>query len=93
MKIWNHNYRGEYQKQIQNECEDFALNNGEVTVVGKTLKNLDVAKDSGIDQNSDKFLKDGAPVIAIHLANIINLSTKPDIFPSKCRIAKEKREL
>ena len=50
----------------------------------KILKNLDVAKASGIDQISVRFLKDDAPVMAIHLANIINMSIKLDTFPSKC---------
>ena len=38
----------------------------------KILKNLYNVKASGIDQVSAEFLKDGAPVIAIHLVNIIN---------------------
>ena len=45
----------------------------EVTTVDKILDNLDVAMASGVDQISAKFLKDCAPVTAIHLANIINL--------------------
>ena len=49
-----------------------------------------VGKASGIDQISAKFLKDGAPVIAIHVASIINLSIKLDTFPSKCKIEKIK---
>ena len=51
---------------------------------------VDVAKASGIDHISGKFLKNGAPVIAIYLANIINLSIKLETFPSKCKIAKIK---
>ena len=35
------------------------------------FKNVDVAKVSGIDQISPKFLEDGAPVVVIYLANII----------------------
>ena len=49
-----------------------------------------VAKASGIDQISAKFLKDAAPVIVIHVASIINLSIKLDTFPSKCKIEKIK---
>ena len=66
----------EYYKHIQNECEDFVLCNGDVTTVNKILKNLDVAKGYGIDQISAKFLRDSAPVITIHLTNIINVSIK-----------------
>ena len=64
--------------------------NVDVTSVEKILKNLDVAKASGIEQISARFLKDGAPIIATHLANIINLSIKLDTFPSLCKIAKIK---
>ena len=53
----------EYHKQNSNDCEDFVLRNVEVTTADKIFKNLDVAKASGIDQISAKFLKDGAPVI------------------------------
>ena len=43
-----------------------------------------------LDQISAKFLKDCAPLIAIHLANITNLSLKFDAFPSKFKIPKIK---
>ena len=52
----------------------FALHNVDITSFEKVLKTLDSTKASEIDQIS--VLKDGAPVIAIHLANIINLSIK-----------------
>ena len=71
---------GEYYKQIRNKCEDFLLHNVKATSFEKVLKNLDVAKAFGIDQISGNFLKDGASVTAIHLANIINLSIKFDMF-------------
>ena len=73
----------EHYKEIRNKCEDFVLHNVDITSVEKILKNLDVAKASGIDQISARFLKDGATVIAVHLANIINLSIKLDTFPSQ----------
>ena len=44
---------------------NLALDNVKVATVDKILNNLDVAKASGVDQISAKFLKDGAPVIAI----------------------------
>ena len=37
---------------------------------------------------SSKFLKDGAPVIAVHLSHITNLSIKLDTL--KCKIEKLK---
>ena len=76
----------EYYEQIQNECDvNFVLCNVDVTIVGKILKNLDVAKPSGIYQ-----FKDGTPVIVIHLVNIINVLIKLDTFSSKYKIAKVK---
>ena len=47
---------------------------------------MDVAEAPRIDNISAKFLKDGAPVMLVHLANIINLSIKLDTFPSICKI-------
>ena len=75
-------------RRFFNKCEDFVLHDIDITSVEKILKNLDAVKSSGIDQISAEFLKDDAPVIAIHLANIINLFTKLDTFPSQCKIAK-----
>ena len=69
---------------------NLVLDNVKVATVDKILNNLDVAKASGVDQISAKFLKDGAPVIPIQLANIINLLIKFDTFPLKCKLAKIK---
>ena len=72
------------------ECVDFVLHNVEVAIVDKILKNRDVA--SGIDQISTKFLKDSAPVIVTHLANIVNLLIKLYAFP-RCKTPKIKHFL
>ena len=80
----------EYYKQIWNEYEDFVLHNVEVVTVENILKNWDTTKAFGINQISSKFLKDGAPVIVIHLANIINLSITLDTIPLKSKEAKIK---
>ena len=48
-------------------CEDFHLHNVEIASVEKILKDLGVLKPSKIDQVSAKFLKNGAPVIAIYM--------------------------
>ena len=78
----------EYYEQIRNECEDLVSYNVKVTTIDKISKNLDVAKDSGIDQISAKFLKEGAPVIVTYLANITNLFLKLDTCFLKCKIPK-----
>ena len=48
---------------LESKLQDFILHNVEVTSVEKILKNLDVAKASGIVQVSAKFFKDGPPVM------------------------------
>ena len=68
----------------------FCFHNVNVASVEKILKNLDVAKASKIEQISARFFKGSAAVIAIHLANVINLPTKVDIFPSQGKIAEIK---
>ena len=75
----------EYYKQNQNEWNGFVFNNVDVATVDKLLKNLNAAKAFGIDQISANFLKDDAPVIAIHLINIINLLIKLDTFLGNVR--------
>ena len=66
------------------------LHNVKVKTIDKISKNLDIAKPSGLDQISAKFLKGGAPVIVIHLAKIRILPIKLDTFPFKCKIVKIK---
>ena len=63
----------EYYKQTRNEYEDFVLHNVDGTTLDKMIRNLDVAKPSGIDQISITCFKDVAPVTAIYHANIIDL--------------------
>ena len=60
-----------------------------MTIADKILKNLKFAKASDINHSCAEFLEGCAPVIAIHLANIINLSIKLDTFSSKLRLQNE----
>ena len=76
---------GDYNKQVRHKCEDV-----DITSVEKILKDFYVAKVSGIDRTSAKFPKNIAPVITIHLVNIISLSIKLDTIPLQCKIAKIK---
>ena len=48
----------------------------------------ELAKACGIDQISAKFLKDGTPVVAIHLADITKLLIKLVTFLLQCKITK-----
>lgn len=81
---------------FQNLCKDFVLQNVELRFFEKMRKSLDVIKDSWkinkidqIDQNSLNS-QDSAPVKAIYLANIINLSIKLATFVLKYKIGKTK---
>ena len=74
---------------FQNLCKDFVLQNVELRFFEKMRKSLDVIKDSEIDQNSLNS-QDSAPVKAIYLANIINLSIKLATFVLKYKIGKTK---
>ena len=56
----------------------------------KHLQDLDENKAQGLDNQSRKFLKDGATVLAKPISQICNLSIKYSIFPSDCKIAKLK---
>ena len=64
------------------------------TVQSNTIFNLlqscNVNKTAGIDDVSDRFLKDGAGVLAIPITQICNLSIKLSHFPKDCKVAKLK---
>ena len=54
------------------------------------LKNVEVTKTAGIDKISEKFLKDGAPILAKSISELCNLSMTLGSFPNACKIAKVK---
>ena len=54
------------------------------------LKGLNPSKAAGIDDLIDKFLKDGAHVLAQPISQICNLSIKLHSLPRNCEIAKVK---
>ena len=56
----------------------------------KHLQNLDENKTAGLENQSGKFLKDGATVLVKPISQICNLSIKYSIFPPDCKIAKLK---
>ena len=56
----------------------------------KLLKQLNPAKSAGIDNLTDKFLKEGAPVLASPITDLVNLSISLSLFPDDCKIAKLK---
>ena len=54
------------------------------------LKNVEVTKAAGIDKISEKFLKDGARILAKSISELCNLSMTLGTFPNACKIAKVK---
>ena len=54
------------------------------------LKGLNPSKAAGIDDLIDKFLKDGAHVLAQPISQLCNLSIKLHSLPRNCKIAKVK---
>ena len=56
----------------------------------KLLKQLNPAKSAGIDNLKGKFLKEGAPVLASPITDLVNLSISLSLFPDDCKIAKLK---
>ena len=60
------------------------------TSVLKLLQQLNPHKSTGIDNLTGKFLKEGAPVLASPITNLINLSITLSSFPDDCKIAKLK---
>ena len=56
----------------------------------KLLKQLNPAKSAGIDNLTGKFLKEGAPVLASPITDLVNLSISLSLFRDDCKIAKLK---
>ena len=54
------------------------------------LKNIEVTKAAGIDETSEKFLKDRAQVLAKPISELCNLSITLGSFLNVCKIAKVK---
>ena len=56
----------------------------------KLLKQLNPVKSAGIDNLTGKFLKEGAPVLASPITDLVNLSISLSLFLDDCKIAKLK---
>ena len=54
------------------------------------LQQLNPSKSAGINNLTSKFLKEGAPVLASPITDLINLSISLSSFPDDCKIAKLK---
>ena len=56
----------------------------------KVLRDIDTSKSAGIGRVPERFLKDGANVLAKPVADICNLSISLNKFPSTFKLAKVK---
>ena len=58
--------------------------------ISDLLKNCHTNKAAGIDNLCGRFLKDGADILTIPIAQLCNLSIKFSHFPKDCEVAKLK---
>ena len=79
---------GEFYKSLNLEENRFHF----TTVSEKTISDIELKTDkaTGIDNLSDRFLKDGSKVLATPIAQICNLSIKLCTVPDECKITKLK---
>ena len=84
------------KESVNNYYEKYSLKeklisaNIESDKVFKILKNFDETKCSGIDDRSGIFLKDGAKLLTMPIAELCNLPISSVTFPDACKIAKLK---
>ena len=75
-----------YQKVIKLPNTKLKFNSEETVL--KLLNDLDENKAVGLDNLSDKFLKDGANTLGKPISQTCNLSIKYSTFPSDDKLAK-----
>ena len=68
----------------------FTFQTIESSCVLKLLTNVDVNKAAGMDNMSERFLKDGADILAIPITQVCNLSIKLSHVPNNCKLTKLK---
>ena len=68
----------------------FQLKPATEDIVLKLLKNIDISKTARVDNLPERFLKDGAVILAKPMTKICNLSIKSKMFPDPCKLAKLK---
>ena len=73
---------------LKREPSSFEFAEIEPSKVLKLLSKLDVTKATGLDQISNKVLKQAAPVIYKQLTELFNLSLKSGEYPDDWKLAK-----
>ena len=56
----------------------------------RLLKNVEVTKAAGTDQNMETFFKDGEQILAKPISELRNLSITLGSFPDACKVPKVK---
>ena len=79
-----------YYENLNLVGKSFSFEPVAYTSVLKLSQQLNPHKSAGIDNLTGKFLKEGAPVLASPITNLINLSISLSSFPDDCKIAKLK---
>ena len=79
-----------YYKKLNLKGKNFSFAPVAPATILKLLKQLNPAKSAGIDNLTGKFLKEGAPVLASPITDLVNLSVSLSLFPDDCKIAKLK---
>ena len=79
-----------YYKKLNLRGKNFSFAPVAPATILKLLKHLNPAKSAGIDNLTGKFLKEGAPVLASPITDLVNLSISLSLFPDDCKIAKLK---
>ena len=79
-----------YYKKLNLREKNFSFAPVAPATILKLLKQLNPAKSAGIDNLTGKFLKEGAPVLASPITDLVNLSISLSLFPDDCKIAKLK---
>ena len=79
-----------YYKKLNLRGKNYSFAPVAPATILKLLKQLNPAKSAGIDNLTGKFLKEGAPVLASPITDLVNLSITLSLFPDDCKIAKLK---
>ena len=75
-----------YYKKLNLRGKNFSFAPVAPATILKLLKQLNTAKSAGIDNLTGKFLKEGAPVLASPITDLVNLSISLSLFPDDCKM-------
>ena len=79
-----------YYENINLDRRSFSFRPTTQASVLKLLEEVNPSKSAGIDYLAGKFLKEGAPALALPITDLCNLSISLSSFPDDCKIAKLK---